>query len=130
MVSHGLRYDTDMEPTTQYKHLERDPKSSYRQLSIKGRRIRARTLYGLYMSAEEPMTPAEIAEGYQLPLEAVMEAIAYCQSDPVEIRQDFAFEEAIMEARGMNDPNYKYEMKAKPLSAQEYAEIHRRIYGS
>ena len=29
-----------MTPATQYKYLERDPKSSYRQLSIKGRRIR------------------------------------------------------------------------------------------
>ena len=49
-------------------HLERDPKSVYKQLSIKGRRIKARTLYGRFMSEEEPL----------------------------------------MEASGMNDPNYKF----------------------
>src|SRR5439155_16721378 len=71
------------EPTaTTWKYLERDPKSSLKQLSIRGRRIRARTLYGMFMSAEEPMTPEEIAADYNLPLEAVKEAIAYCQSDP------------------------------------------------
>ena len=45
----------------QYQYLERDPKSSYKQLSIKGRRIRGRTLYGQYASAEEPRTPEQIA---------------------------------------------------------------------
>ena len=40
------------------------------------RRIRARTLYGLYRSAEAPMTPEEIAREYDLPVEAVKEAIA------------------------------------------------------
>ena len=50
------------------------------------------------MSAEEPMTPAEIAADYDLPLEAVEEAIAYCQTDPPEIKEDFEREERIMEA--------------------------------
>ncbi len=52
----------------------------------------------MYMSAEEPMTPAEIATDYDLPLEAVEEAIAYCQTDPPAIRQDFEREELVMEA--------------------------------
>ncbi|MDA1051211.1 MAG: hypothetical protein O3C40_12120 [Planctomycetota bacterium] len=38
-----------MSTVIQYKFLERDPKSSYKQLSIKDRRIRARTLYGRYI---------------------------------------------------------------------------------
>jgi uncharacterized protein (DUF433 family) len=54
---------------TDYVYLAPDPKSSYKQLFIKGRRIRARTLYGWYMSEEDPATPEEIAEGYQIPLE-------------------------------------------------------------
>jgi uncharacterized protein (DUF433 family) len=53
----------------QWHYLERDPKSSYRQLSIKGRRIKARTLYGNYMSAEAPMTIEQIAADRDLPIE-------------------------------------------------------------
>jgi len=104
-------------------YLAPDPKSFYRQLFVQGRRIAARTLYGKYMNAEAPMTPEEIAADYDLPLEAVKEAIAYCQSDPPEIRQDYEAEEALMEATGMNDPNYKYHGKPKPLSPEERARI-------
>ncbi len=93
-----------MATTTQWQYLERDPKSSYTQLSIKGRRIHARPLYGRFMSAEDPQTVEEIAEDWSLPIEAVREAIAYCQANPPEIDRDFRFEEAIMEASGMNEP--------------------------
>ena len=97
--------------------------SSYKQLSIKGRRIKARTLYGRYMSAEDPMTPEEIAADYDLSLEAVKEAIAYCQTNPPEIREDFEQEERIMEATGMNHPDYKYGGKYRALSSQERARL-------
>jgi uncharacterized protein (DUF433 family) len=110
-------------PTTTWKHLAPNPKSAYKQLFIKGRRIRARDLYGMYMSAEQPMTPAEIAADYGLPLEAVEEAIAYCQADPPEIREDFTREERIMAATGMNDPDYKYGGKYRVLSPQERARL-------
>src|SRR5438105_10872629 len=93
---------------TNYKYLAPKPKSVYRQLFVKDRRVSARTLYGMYVNEEMPMTPEEIAADYDLPLEAVREAIAYCESNPPEIAQDFAREEAWMEATGMNDPNYKY----------------------
>ena len=56
-------------PATTWKFLAPNPKSAYKQLFFKGRRIRARTLYGMYMSAEEPRTPAEIAADYDLPLQ-------------------------------------------------------------
>lgn len=115
---------------TKWQHLERDPKSSYRQLSIKGRRIKARTLYGQYMSAEDPRTAEQIAADYNLPLEAVKEAIAYCQSDPPELRQDYQYDEMIMEAAGMNDVNYKYHGRPKPIGPQERARIRRLCYPS
>ena len=113
---------------TKWKYLERDPKSSYRQLSIKGRRIKARTLYGQFMSAEEPRTIEQIAEDYQLPVEAVREAIAYCQSDPAELKQDYRYDDMIMEAAGMNDPSYKYNPRPKPISPEERARIRRLCY--
>lgn len=108
-----------------WKYLEPRPGSSYRQLFIKGRKIRARILYGFYMNEEEPMTPEEIAADYGLPLEAVQEAIAYCETNPPEIEQDFRREEAIMEASGMNDPNYKYHGKPKVLTPEDWARIDR-----
>jgi hypothetical protein len=75
------------------------------------------------MSESEPMTPEEIAEAYLVPLEAVLEAIAYCDSDPPEIREDFEREQKLIEATGMNDPNYKG--KPRPLSIED----RRRIFG-
>src|SRR3990170_6324736 len=113
--------------SAQYKFLERNPKSNYKQLFVKGTRIFARTLYGQYMSEEEPRTVEQIAADYNLPVEAVREAIAYCDTDPIEIREDHAREEAIMEATGMNDPNYKYHPSPRLLSPQERARIYREV---
>jgi uncharacterized protein (DUF433 family) len=109
--------------TTSWQHLEPRPKSAYRQLFVKGTRIRARSLYGEYMSAEMPRTPEEIAADYNLPLEAVKEAIAYCQTRPPEIDEDFRREEALIEAAGMNDPEYRKHGKPKVLSPEEISRI-------
>ncbi len=70
------------------------------------------------MSEEEgpPETIEEIAEMYNLPLEAVNEAVAYCESNPPELLEDYAREDAIAEASGENDPNYKYNPKPKTLT--------------
>ena len=80
----------------EWKWLERDRKSVYRQLSVKDRRIKARTLYGLTVG-DDPRTPEEVAADYDVPLEAVLEAIEYCESDPLEIRQDWEDEERSIE---------------------------------
>jgi uncharacterized protein (DUF433 family) len=112
--------------STTYVYLAPKPKSNYRQLVIKDRNIFARTLYGRYMSDEEPMTIEEIAADYGLPIEAVKEAIAYCQTDPPEIHADFAMEEALMQATGMNDPDYRYHPSPKLLAPQERARLMRR----
>ena len=108
---------------TNYKYLARKPKSVYRQLFVKDRWISARTLYGMYVNEEMPMTPEEVAADYDLPLEAVLEAIAYCESNPPELASDYAAEEALMEATGMNDPNY--DGRPKLLSPQEMARLNR-----
>lgn len=115
------------EPTVKYQCLVRKPGSSYRQLFVKDRWVRARTLYGMYMSAEEPQTVEEIAADYQIPVEAVREAIEWCQSDPPELRRDMGREKAIMEASGMNEPGYKYNPKPRPLTREQWVEINRRF---
>lgn len=109
----------------QYKYLTRKPKSVYKQLFIRDRWVSARTLYGMYVNEEMPMTTEEIAADYDLPLEAVVEAIAYCESNPPELAQDYAREKAIMEASGENDPGYKLRPQPKSLSAQEMARLRR-----
>lgn len=108
---------------TSWKYLAPNPKSAYRQLFVVGTRIRARVLYGMFMNADEPMTPEEIAADYKLPVEAVREAIEYCQADPPEIKLDFEREERLMAASGMNDPAYKYGGKFKSVPAEEIARI-------
>jgi hypothetical protein len=80
----------------------------------------------MFMSAEEPMTTEQIAAEFSLPLEAVKEAIAYCQSDPPEVTEDFEREERLMEVSGMNDPDYKYGGKFKVVSPEEVARILKR----
>jgi uncharacterized protein (DUF433 family) len=104
-----------------WKYLVPKPRSSYKQLFVKDRWVSARTLYGKYAREDEPMTPEEIAADYNLPLEAVLESIAYCESNPPELLEDYAREEAIMEAMGMNDPNY--DGRPKRLSPQEWARL-------
>ncbi len=113
--------DTPSPP--KWKYLGPKPGSAYKQLFIKGTRIMARILYGMYMSAEEPRAPEEIAEAYQLPLEAVHEAIRYCQSDPPEIKEDWEREGAHIRERILNDPNYYFpgieEARAQLLAKQK-----------
>jgi hypothetical protein len=71
------------------------------------------------MSDEEPMTPEEIAADYGMPLEAVQEAIAYCQSDPPEIKEDFERAERFFKAIGLDKPGGKY----RPLTPEEHARL-------
>ncbi len=114
-----------MSTVTAYKYLVPNPKSSYKQLFVKGTRIRARVLYGCHMCEEDPRAPEEIAKDYNLPVEAVKEAIAYCASGPPALLEDYRREEALMEASGMNAPTYKYHPSPKLLTAQEIAQINR-----
>ena len=94
--------------TTTWIHLAPKPGSVYRQLFVRGRNIAARTLYGVYVTEDEPRTPEQIAADYDLPLEAVLEAIAYCESDPPEIREDWEREEATSRARGLDVSRQNY----------------------
>ena len=90
----------------EWKWREKDPKSNYKQLSVKGTRIKARTIYGR-SAGEHALTPEELADDFGVSLDAVHEAIAYVESDPPEIRQDWETEERLIrEAEERNDPNF------------------------
>jgi uncharacterized protein (DUF433 family) len=109
-----------------WKYLSRKPKSLYKQLFIhdKGRWISARTVYGQFVG-EGARTTEQLAQDYDLPLEAVQEAMAYCESNPPEIAQDWAAEEALMEADGMKEPSYRYHATPPLLSPQEMGRLNR-----
>jgi uncharacterized protein (DUF433 family) len=113
----------DTPKRTPWKYLAPNPCSFYKQLFLKGTRIRAEVIYGMTVDGSEPMTPEEVAADMNLPLEAVREAIAYCETCPEDIARDHAAERALMDATGMSDPNYKGVPKL--LSAEEIARLNR-----
>jgi uncharacterized protein (DUF433 family) len=108
-----------MSTSTTYQHLQPRPDSAYRQLFVKGTRIRAELIYAAHINPEQPMTPEELAADFGLPLEAIREAIEYCRSDPPEIAADESHEQALMLARGQLDPNYKYDARPRILAAHD-----------
>lgn len=98
-----------------YQHLEQRPGSLYRQPFIKGSRIRAEIVYPLTLSYEDEeegfqagQTPEQIAADYHLAVEAVQEAIDWCKNHWDVVIADHAREDRLMEASGMNHPDYKY----------------------
>ena len=106
-----------------YQHLESRPTSLYRQLFIKGTRIRAELIYRAHINSEEPRTIEELAADYCLSAPAIAEAIEYCKSNPPEIAADMAREEALMAATGQSEPDYKYHPQRKPLTPEQWTRL-------
>jgi uncharacterized protein (DUF433 family) len=89
----------------EYKYLGPRYGSSYKQYFVKGRRIRAEILYGETLEPEA-RTPEEVAQDYDVPVEAVYEAIRYCQENEDVIDQDREMELASIRAHGRDKPPY------------------------
>jgi uncharacterized protein (DUF433 family) len=88
---------------TQYQHLEPRPGSNYRQLFLKGRRIRAAVVYEA-IHGPDPFSPEQFAREYQVPLEAVREALDYVAKNRLLIEQERDREAARLRARGLLGP--------------------------
>src|SRR3954470_18704726 len=86
---------------THYQHLEPRPGSNYRQLFLKGRRIRA-AVVDEAIRGPDPCTPEEFARDYQVPLEAVHEALEYVARNRSLIEQERDREAADIRARGLD----------------------------
>ena len=88
---------------TQYQHLEPRPGSNYRQLFLKGRRIRGsgRSRGG---TGPDPYTPEEFARNYGVPLAAVLEALDYVANNLPLIEEERDREAADIRARGLDRP--------------------------
>ncbi|MBO0700556.1 MAG: hypothetical protein J2P46_19320 [Zavarzinella sp.] len=83
-----------MSETNGYKHLgPRLGGSRYRQLFVKGTRIRAAIIADDVLGPQA-MTPEEAAANWNLPVEVVLECIRYTQENADVLRQDWEEEEA------------------------------------
>jgi len=93
-----------MAESSEYKYLNPKPGSNYRQLFVNGR-IRAEILYRETVGTE-PLTPAEVAREYGLPIEAVAEAIDYCLRNRELLDTERAREAARIKAAGRDQWPY------------------------
>jgi len=88
-----------------YKYLAPRPDSHYRQFFYTERKIFAQTLYRETVGVD-PRTPEEVAHDYDVPVEAVYEAIDYCLKNEDLLRKEREEEQALIKARGLDQPPY------------------------
>ena len=95
-------WDDVLPPPPRYQFLEPRPGSHYRQWFLKSPRIRAEVLYRQTIGPDA-RTSEEVASDYNLPLEAVREAIEYCLHNEDVLRSDSEKEEEAEEGRRMSE---------------------------
>src|SRR5262245_19637261 len=83
-----------------YRFLAPREGSSYRQFFVAGRNLRAETLYR-HTIGLEPRSAEDVAKDYDLPVEAVQEAIEYCTENAELLRQEREEDLANLRARGL-----------------------------
>ena len=86
--------------TTQWQYLEKRPHSWRKQLYIKGRKLRAFTLW-VNMNVNE-MTTEEAADNWDLPLTAINEVINYCEANRELLKQEAEEERRRLEVKGVS----------------------------
>jgi uncharacterized protein (DUF433 family) len=102
-----------MADPNEYKHLgPRLGGSQYRQLFIKGTRIRAAIVADDVVGPEQ-MTPEEAAHNWNLPVEVVLECIDYCEKNADLLRQESEEEEASLARNRALHPEM-YALPPKP----------------
>jgi hypothetical protein len=94
-----------MSTQVHYQHLESRPGPNYRQLWVKGRHICAEVLYRVTVGAERRASP-EVAQDYDLPVEAVREAIDYAMYNQELLEAERTREEAKMQQLGLHKPPF------------------------
>jgi uncharacterized protein (DUF433 family) len=91
---------TAIETKIQWQYLEQRPHPWRQQLYIKGKKLRAFTLWVNMMVNE--MTPEEAADNWDLPLAAILEVINYCQVNQQLLKQEAEEERRCLEAKGVS----------------------------
>jgi hypothetical protein len=87
-----------MNTSGEYRYLKPKRGSRYRQLFVNGR-IMAEVLYRETIG-REPLTADEVGNEYGLPVDAVLEAIHYCQHNPHILDEDRRREAALIAQDG------------------------------
>jgi hypothetical protein len=96
-----------MHEVQQYQYLLADCWSSYQGLFIKDpRKMRAEWIYRETVG-EDPRTPEEVAADFDLPLDAVLEAIHYCTHHEDFLRQEREREYAHIDEMEKKYPSLK-----------------------
>jgi uncharacterized protein (DUF433 family) len=88
-----------MSESIEYIHLAPRDGSGYLQFFVKGRNLRAETLYRATIGPE-PMTPDDVAHDYDVPVEAVREAIRYCARNAALLQREREEDWAQSQSRG------------------------------
>ncbi len=83
----------------QWQYLETRSDSWRKQLYIKGRKLRARTVWSDMIVNED--TLSEAADNWDLPLQAIVEVIDYCQSHQDLLQQEAEMERKYLEEKGV-----------------------------
>jgi hypothetical protein len=86
--------------TINYIHLAPREGSTYQQYFIKGRNLRAEPLYRA-TAGTEPLSPDDVAQDYDLPVEAVREAVHYCVHNAALLQREREADWAESRSRGL-----------------------------
>ena len=84
---------------TEWKYLEERPQLGRKQLYLRGRRLKAFDLWANMIAND--MTPEEVADNWDVPLEAVRESIQYCETHQDLLKQEAEIERRHLEERGI-----------------------------
>ena len=74
--------------------------SGYQQYFVKGRNLRAETLFRATVGPE-PMAPDDVARDYDVPVEAVREAVHYCVRTAALLQREREEDWADSQSRGL-----------------------------
>src|SRR5438093_8021093 len=96
---------TCMAVHTAYQFLEPRRRSHYQQLFVRGRNLRAESLYRATLGPD-PRTPEEVAADFGVPLAAVHEAVHYCLHNDEVLQQEREEVMAEIRRRGLDKPPY------------------------
>jgi hypothetical protein len=113
-----------MNSSSEWKYLAPKPNSLYRQLFVKDRWVAARTLYGQTLG-EDARSAEQVATDYGLPVDVVQEAIAYCETSPREIREDWEREETSIQSTRTDQSKIPQQSAPPLLSPQDFIRVNR-----
>ena len=87
-------------PSHIWQYLEERPHPWRRQLSVKGRRLLASSVWSDMVANQ--LTPQEIAHSRSLPVEAVQECVQYCEENRALLDAECEQEKRWLLARGVS----------------------------